>query len=105
MTRDARSPAVDVVPAQTTPHRFNPMKAHITPASRQIAPMTPRAITTRDHFTPSPAQREILVCDRKTIAHHLHVIRDRFPMPGGRVAPKRPRPPTPRRHAPCTLGP
>jgi len=90
---------------ETTPHRFNPTRAHITPATRRITPTTPQAITTAAHFMQSPAQREIIVRERKTIAHDFHAIRDRFPMPGNRIALARLRPPTPRRHASCTLVP
>jgi hypothetical protein len=97
---------------KTIPHdfhvlrgRFPTTREHITPATREITPTTPQAITTADHFTPSLAQRKIIARDRKTIPHRLHVLRDRFPTPGDRLAPAQPRPPTPRRHAPCTLVP
>jgi hypothetical protein len=63
---------------ETTPHRFNPTRAHITPASREITPTTPRTISGPDHFTHDRRQPKIIPPRSKTSAHRLRTIPHHF---------------------------
>jgi hypothetical protein len=63
---------------ETTPHRFDPMSAHITPASRQITPASPRTIPGLDRFTHHRRQPKIIAPDPQTSAHRLRTIPHRF---------------------------